>query len=330
MGTSFPGRFWVGRLVSRGWGLLAVGCWLGSFWIPSAMGQLNPLITIERDVPYGAAGQRPLLLDIVRPKQEPKEPMPVVVFIHGGGWSGGNKQHGLPLLTPLAEKGYFCVSVGYRLSGEAAWPAQIHDCKAAIRWLRANAKKYHINPDKIGVWGTSAGGHLALLVGLSADQKELEGQSGSPGHSSRVACVVNWFGPTELLAAWKDPTLPPMVKNVLDKLVGTQAEQKHHLLKAASPLSYVSQDDPPVLTMHGTKDPIVPFSQATMLDEAMKKVGALSYLVPVENAGHGFGSPEIFKRVHAFFDKYLRDQPIEIPQEPIRLLEKPEKTQPKN
>ncbi|MCS7305945.1 MAG: alpha/beta hydrolase [Thermoguttaceae bacterium] len=310
-------------LGSRLSGLLYVGVWFGWFYSETTLGQINPLITIERDVPYGAVGERTLVLDIVRPKQEPKEPMPVVVFIHGGGWAGGNKQAGLPLLPPLAEKGYFCVSVGYRLSGEAPWPAQIHDCKAAIRWLRANAKKYNINPDKIGVWGASAGGHLALMVGLSADQKDLEGQSGSPDQSSRVACVVNWFGPTELLAAWNDPTLPQMVKDVLNKLVGGHAEQKLHVLKAASPLTYVSKDDPPVLTLHGTKDPIVPFSQATLLHEAMKKAGCVSYLVPVENAGHGFGGPEIFHRVHAFLDKYLRDQPGDISQEPIRLPEKP-------
>ena len=321
------GSRWSGRVVLHGFMLAWWGFWVCFVGLEAA-GQINPHITIERDVPYGAVGHRTLLLDIVRPKQVPKEPMPVVVFIHGGGWAGGNKQHGLPLLAPLAEKGYFCVSVGYRLSGEAAWPAQIHDCKAAIRWLRANAKKYHIHPEKIGVWGASAGGHLSLMVGLSADQADLEGQSGSPGQSSRVACIVNWFGPTDLVAAWNDPSAPPMVKEVLNKLVGGDADKKQDVLKAASPLTYVSKDDPPVLTMHGTKDPIVPFSQATLLDEAMKKAGAVSYLIPVENAGHGFGGPEIFRRVHAFLDKYLRDQPGEISREPIRLPEKDEKPKP--
>ena len=315
------------RLVHHGFlGAMGMTFWLAGVLSEGCFAQINPHVAIQRDVAYGAAGNRPLLLDIVRPKQEAKDPMPVVVFIHGGGWSGGNKQAGLPLLVPLAEKGYFCVSVGYRLTGESPWPAQLHDCKAAIRWLRANAQKYHLNPDKIGVWGASAGGHLALMVGLTSDQADLEGQSGSPGHSSRVACVVNWFGPTELLAAWKDPTLPPMVKNVLDQLVGGSAEQKQEVLQAASPLSYVSKDDPPVLTMHGTKDPIVPFSQATMFNEAMKKAGAVSYLVPVENAGHGFGGPEIFQRVHAFLEKYLRDQQtVEISREPIRVPAKQEK-----
>lgn len=306
-------------------GVVWVGLWLTGWLSEGCFAQLNPNITIERDVAYGAVGDRKLVLDIVRPKPEPKDPMPVVVFIHGGGWAGGNKQHGLPFLVPLAEKGYFCVSVGYRLTGEAPWPAQIHDCKAAIRWLRANAQKYHLNPDKIGVWGASAGAHLALLVGFTSDQAELEGQSGSPGQSSRVACVVNWFGPTELLDAWKDPSLPPMVKDVLNKLVGGSVEEKQDVLKAASPITYVSKDDPPVLTMHGTKDPIVPFRQATLLDEAMKKAGAESYLVVVEDAGHGFGGPEIFKRVHAFLDKYLRDQPGEISREPIRPPAKQEK-----
>lgn len=300
--------------------VFSLSLWSSGLLTQGCFGQVNPNVTIERDVQYGSVGDRALVLDIVRPKQEPKDPMPVVVFIHGGGWSGGNKRDGLPLLVPLAEKGYFCVSVGYRLSGEAPWPAQIHDCKAAIRWLRAQAKQYHIHPDKIGAWGASAGGHLALMLGLTSDVAELEGASGSPGYSSRVTCVVNWFGPTDLLTTWKDSSPSASVKGLVEKLVGGPLGEKQDVLKSASPITYISKDDPPVLTMHGNKDPIVPFSQATLLDEAMKKVGAESFLVVVENAGHGFGGRQIFERVHAFFDKYLRDQPVEISRDPIRPL----------
>lgn len=288
-------------------------------WVVAARAQINEKITIERDVKYGAAGQRALTLDIVRPRETPKDPMPVVCFIHGGGWSGGNKRDGLGLLRPLAEDGYFCVSVGYRLTGEAAWPAQIHDCKAAIRWLRANAKQYHLDPDKIAVWGASAGGHLVAVLGTSGDVKELEGECGSPGQSSRVTCVLNWFGPTDLVAAWKDPTVPAWVKGLLDKLAGGPAADKLDVLRAASPATYATKDDAPILTMHGTKDPLVPLDQAKILDAALKKAGADSTLVIVEGAGHGFGGDEVFGRVRAFFDKHLRGRDVKVSGEPIKL-----------
>jgi len=214
--------------------------------------------TIERNVQYGSAGDRPLLLDIVRPKQPAKGPLPVICFIHGGGWVGGNKQGGVPLLAPLAATGnYFCVSVGYRLTGEAPWPAQIYDCKAAIRWLRANAKKYDIDPERIGVWGASAGGHLVCLLGTSGGVKELEGDCGSAGQSSRVACVLNFFGPTDLASLATDPATQKWVVMLIEKLLGGPVDQKKDLARQASPVTYVSKDDPPFLTMQGSKDSVV-------------------------------------------------------------------------
>lgn len=275
---------------------------------------------IDGDVEYGRAGERSLRLDIVRPAEKTERPMPVVCFIHGGGWTGGDKRDGLPLLYPLAQDGYFCVSINYRLTGEAIWPAQIHDCKAAIRFLRANAQKYHIDPEKIGVWGGSAGGHLVAMLGTTGDVAELEGNCGSPGQSSRVTCVLNWFGPTDLPRALTDPTVPDWVKGLLDKLVGGPAAQHVDALRAASPVTYVTKDDAPTLTMHGTKDPLVPLSQAKFLDEALKKAGVESTLVIVEGAGHGFGGAEVHSRVRAFFDKHLRGKDVAVSAEPIRAL----------
>ena len=160
-----------------------------------------PNVVIERDVRYGDADDDPLLLDIVRPKEPSEQPRPVIAFIHGGAWSGGSKEIMVGPLVPFAASGdYFCVSIEYRLSGMATWPAQIHDCKAAIRWLKANARTYHIDPEKIGVWGSSAGGHLVSMLGVSADVPELEGDSGTPGVSSRVACVVDYCGPSDFMA----------------------------------------------------------------------------------------------------------------------------------
>lgn len=154
------------------------------------------------DIPYADTDNPRQKLDLYLPKQRKlDEPLPVVVFIHGGGWQGGDKRSGYAMVAPMVESGqYIGVSVGYRLSGEAAWPAQIHDCKAAVRWIAANAKKYSIDAKKIGVTGTSAGGHLVAMLGTSGDAPELEGQLGAHlQESSRVHCVVDQFGPADLL-----------------------------------------------------------------------------------------------------------------------------------
>ena len=162
---------------------------------------IPPNVVVQHDVRYGKAGDRPLLLDIIRPKEDSAAPRPVIAFIHGGGWRGGDKASAMGNLLPFAAFGnYFCVSIEYRLSGVATWPAQIHDCKAAIRWLKANAKQYNIDPEKIGVWGGSAGGHLVSMLGVSGGAKELEGDCGSPEQSSRVACVVDFCGPSDFMA----------------------------------------------------------------------------------------------------------------------------------
>ncbi len=160
-------------------------------------------VQAELDIPYAGTSNPRQRLDLYQPKtRNDNKALPVVVFIHGGGWQNGDKRGGYRMIGPLVESGdYVGVSVGYRLSGEAIWPAQIHDCKAAIRWLRANAKKYNLDPKKIGVTGTSAGGHLVAMLGTSGDVPDLEGKLGDHLKvSSRVQCVVEQrFGPTERL-----------------------------------------------------------------------------------------------------------------------------------
>ena len=152
-------------------------------------------VNFEADVEYGRVGERSLTLDLFRPKNQGDRMLPVVVYIHGGGWERGNKNEGHRVLSELVLSGnYAAVTVAYRLSGEAIWPAQIHDCKAAIRWMRANARKYGLDPDRIGTCGGSAGGHLAALVGVSGGVTELEGACGNPGYSSRVQCVAATSG----------------------------------------------------------------------------------------------------------------------------------------
>lgn len=295
------------------------------------LAQLAEKVVIERDVEYGRAGDRPLLLDIVRPKQPGDKPLPVIVFVHGGGWQGGDKRGGIGMLAPFAAKGdYVCASVGYRLSGEAIWPAQIHDCKAAIRFLRANAAKYNLDPEKIGVWGSSAGGHLVSLLGTSGDVKELEGECGSPGQSSRVTCVVDFCGPSDFTAISTQSA--PGAAGPVAKLLGGPPHEKQDEAKAASPVTYVSKDDPPFLIVHGTDDKTVPLRQAEILYEALKKAGTNPIFLKIEGGGHGIGGPEVLRRVTAFFDKHLRGQNVEIPADPIPFTPPPKppaKPQPK-
>jgi acetyl esterase/lipase len=277
------------------------------------------IVQAELDVPYAANDNPRQRLDIYLPKNlKSDNPLPVVVFIHGGGWQNGDKRGGFGTVGPLVETGeYAGVSVGYRLSGEAIWPAQIHDCKAAIRWIRSNAKKYNLDADRIGVTGNSAGGHLVAMLGTTGDVAALEGMIGEhTGVSSRVACVVDQYGPTELLAMGgrhNDSGSPE------SKLVGGAIQENKDAARSASPTNYVSKDDAPFLFIHGTNDPAVPFNQSELLAAALKKVDVEALLVPVTGGGHGnFGTPEVPGRLKAFFDKHLLGKEGPISVEPIK------------
>jgi len=307
-------------------GRLAAPPWLVAWWEgrepprgPQPAGPPRALpenVIVERDVEYGRAGDRPLKLDLMLPRDPGDKPLPAIVFIHGGGWRAGDKSGGLGRLMRFARSGqYVCASVGYRLSGEAIWPAQIYDCKAAIRFLKANAQKYHLDPERIGVWGSSAGGHLVSLLGTSGDVKELEGDCGSPDQSSRVHCVVDFCGPSDFTAIADAPGEAP---NAVAALLGGPIAEKKEAAAAASPVTYVSADDPPFLIVHGTEDRTVPLAQAETFDAALKKAGVESIFVKIAGGGHGFGGPEVDARVAAFFDKYLRGQDVQVSDAPIQ------------
>lgn len=276
-------------------------------------------VVIERNVEYGRANGKPLLLDIACPKQAGEKPLPAVVYIHGGGWRSGNKGD-LGFVLPLVTTGNFVgASIDYRLSDEATWPAQIHDCKAAIRWLKANAKTYHVDPEKIGVWGVSAGGHLVAMLGTTADVPQLEGDSGSPGLSSRVACVVDFCGPTDFVACLNKEQIGGRGSDGVAKLLGGPLVEKRDLAKAASPLAHVSKSAAPFLIVHGTDDRIVPFGQSERFYAALKQAGVDARLIRVLGGGHaGNGTPEVRQRVRAFFDQQLRGQPVQISEESVQ------------
>ena len=259
---------------------------------------------VLRNLEYVQGGHERQKLDLYVPEKA-DGPLPVIVWVHGGGWMGGSKEGGGPAL-PFVGKGYAVAAINYRLSQHAKFPAQIEDCKAAIRWLRANAKTYNLAPDHIGVWGASAGGHLVALLGTSGDVKELEGKEGNTDQSSRVQAVVDWFGPTDLTkmgGSHDQPNSPEA------RLLGGPVQENKEKAARANPITYVAKDNPPFLILHGDKDPTVPFSQSELLADALKKAGVEVTLQPVKGAGHGgreFSSAENLKLIEEFLDRHLK------------------------
>jgi acetyl esterase/lipase len=264
-------------------------------------------IVVLHDVVFGKGGYRNLHADIAYPKDAPG-PLPAVICIHGGGWIEGN-QHQAPIVH-LAQAGYFAASIEYRLDNVAQWPAQIEDCKLGVRWLRANAGRYHVDPNRIGAWGDSAGGHLVLCLGTMADVKEYEGNGGFPGVSSAVQAVVDYYGPTDFTHPDSGIYTPKAIE-LTQGLFGVPFTQNPALWRSGSPLFYVKAGDPPMLLVHGDSDDLVPLAQSTMFDAALTKAGVPHRFIIVKNAGHGFAMvdpsrPEIYQAVDVFLAKYLK------------------------
>lgn len=273
---------------------------------PAAPANPNQL----KDLEYAKVGEKSLTLDLFRPTRKPAGKLPVVVYVHGGAWWAGTKAEN-PALFLLGD-GYAVVSINYRLSTEASYPAQLHDCKGAIRWLRANAEKYDLDPDRIGVWGASAGGHLVALLGTTGDNKKLEGDvGGNKEQSSAVQCVVDFFGPSDLTTRImpKDAT---KVSPVFMLMGGYTAQEKPDLYLSASPALLVAKHNPPFLIVHGDQDPVVPVTQSKFLHEALTKVGVDSELVVLKGAQHASGeffTQTMRDRLTTFFDKQLKPSP---------------------
>ncbi len=284
---------------------------------PARQNVMADAMDVKRDIAYAGTDNPRQTLDVYLPKKRATTtPLPVIVFIHGGGWRAGDKAAGAGSLSRFVAGGeYAGVSVGYRLTSEAQWPAQIHDCKAAVRWVRGNAKELNLDADKIAVWGTSAGGHLVSMLGTSGDVKELEGTLGShTTQSSRVSCVVNFFGPENFVTMVDKPsTMDRTTKDYPEALlIGGRVQDVPEKAEAASPVTYISSDDPPFLTAHGTKDPLVPYDQALELDAALKKAGVSHHLIEMTGAGHGFRSEDLDQRVEQFLALQLRGVKAEI------------------
>ena len=238
-----------------------------------------------KNLQYAEVDGKPLLLDLYLP--EKPEGAPLVVWVHGGGWKGGSKQN--CFLKWVTNFGYTVASINYRLVDVAKWPAQLHDCKGAIRWLRANAKTYGYNPDCVIAAGSSAGGHLVALLGTTGGNNELEGTVGGNGEqSSRVQAVVDYYGATDFLLrsktqSWKVNKPGSVVYNLL----GGPANQLVEKAQQASAKFHVTPDDPPLLVFHGVKDTTVLMNQTDAIEEAYKKAGLPVTVYRLENSGHG-------------------------------------------
>jgi acetyl esterase/lipase len=265
-------------------------------------------VEVVRNVVYGNGGGRPLRLDILRPSDPDKSARPVIVYIHGGGWSGGSKAGAPPLLAELALRGYYCATIEYRLSQEARFPAQIQDCKTAIRFLRSKAKELGIDPNRIGVWGHSAGGHLAAMLGTTGDIKTFDTGSDWPQFSSRVQAVLDCFGPTDFarMADFPSRIDHNSAQSPESRLLGGPVAEKKAEVRAANPITYVSKDDSPFLIMHGDSDMLVPLNQSQLLFDALKKAGVDCSLHVIKGGGHGFGGKEIDRLTIEFFERTLK------------------------
>ena len=268
-----------------------------------------PGVTALRDVAYVTGGHERQKLDLFVP--EKGENLPLIVWVHGGGWSGGSKENA-PALG-FAKNGYVVASINYRFSQHAVYPAQLEDCKAAIRWLRANAAKHRINPNKIGVWGASAGGHLVALLGTTGDVKEFD-KGEHLDQASRVQAVCDVFGPTDFLKYYDyanaklvgNAVLPDDPNSLLVRLVGGKLSEKKDVVAKANPITYVTKGDAPFLIMHGDKDPLVPLHQSEILEQALKKAEVPVTLYVEKGSGHGLRGPDVSKMITAFFEKYLK------------------------
>jgi acetyl esterase/lipase len=282
-------------------GVLALALSAG---ILPARGDERRKVSTEYDVVYTKADGEDLKLDLARPA-EGDGPFPAIIAIHGGGWRHGSKDQMRGASSEFASRGYVAIAPQYRFCPKSTFPAQVYDVKAAVRWLKSHAKQYNVNPERIGAIGFSAGGHLALMLGLTGPADGLEGDAASDAPSTKIHAVVNYFGPTDLGA----DDIPAVSLPLVHDFLGGSAKEKPDEAKKASPLTFVTKDDAPVLTFQGTKDPLVPYSQAIKLTDALTGAGVPGRVELLLGAGHGWQGEELNRtraETFTFFDHYLK------------------------
>lgn len=258
---------------------------------------------IEPNITYARAGDVDLKLDVYRPKVKDPKKLPTLMWIHGGGWRGGSKESYSLRVLPWLEMGWNVVNVEYRLTGVARAPAAVEDCRCALRWIVANADKYSFDPDRIVVSGQSAGGHLALMTGMATGETLFD--KNCPGDPVKVAAVVNWFGITDVgdLLQGKNKT------EFASNWIGQDRLDDAVLIRNVSPLSYVRSGLPPIITIHGDKDPLVPYDHAVRLHKKLTDAGVVNELFTVKGGDHGDFSKQdsiaAYKEIRKFLKKNL-------------------------
>lgn len=259
-------------------------------------------VEIIKNLEYSYVDNTHLLLDLYIPKSINNKPLPIVVWIHGGGWQNGDKNDS-PLID-LTRYGFAIASIDYRLSGQAKFPAQIEDVMEAVSWLRTNAKKYNLNPKFIGAFGHSAGGHLAALLGTSGEE------------GSKIQAVCDLCGPTDFTKVFgttnKEGQKYIDYENAVINLIGGKPEEHIEKVKAANPINHITNQAPPFLLIHGNKDMVVPYSQSMILFDALITKGLKAEIIIAENQDHGLDfeadNKKLVVKIVKFFRKYLREQ----------------------
>ncbi len=263
-------------------------------------------VKVYRDIAYVADGHERQKLDLYVP--DTGENLPLIIWVHGGAWLGGDKAHYNP--REYLKSGYAGASINYRLSQHAIFPAQIEDVKAAVRWLRANAETYRLDPNRFAAWGSSAGGHLVAMLGTAGDVAEFEvGENLEV--PSRVQVVVDYYGPTDFLQMDAHRLPDGLVHDAPDspesKLVGGPIQEHKDRVAKANPITYISEDDSPFLIIHGDQDKLVPYQQSVLLKDALEKAGVPVTFYTVEGGGHGwFRDPKVPELTKAFLEQHLK------------------------
>ncbi len=250
----------------------------------AAEGHFDDTAFVEKDVEYANPDDQHLKLDIASP-DEGSGPFPAILCIHGGGWQGGDRHGYDDLILALARQGYAAATIEYRLAPDYPFPAAIHDVKAAVRWLKANAAKYRIDPERLGAMGHSAGGHLALFLGVTGDVREVEGDVGVPGPSSRVNCVVSMAGPSDFTRGYG---LKAEAVEAAALFLGGDVSEARASYFLASPLCWVTPRATPTLCIHGTEDELVAYEQAVWFVDRMLQSGVEAELLTLPGGKHGW------------------------------------------
>lgn len=258
---------------------------------------------MQPDIVYGSANNTPLKLDIWYPRDNPN-PAPTLVFIHGGGWVFGSKEGSVYQFTPFLEKGWRVVNVEYRMAGNSLAPGAVEDTRCALRWIFRNAKQWNFDTSKIVLTGQSAGGHLALIAGMLPDKTPLDNRCYGD-EKINVAAIINWYGITDV----NDLIQGANLKNYAVMWMGSQPNAAE-IAKNVSPLTYIRAGLPPILTIHGDKDDVVPYSHAARLKTALDKAKVKNTLVTIPNGGHGMFPQSEYVRSYEEIWKFLKENKI--------------------